>query len=129
VDHDETETSGWLPILVAVGAAAVAAIALRGRGAGRAIAAATPALAESAAAASERVYQEFQAVGRDYNMAAMDQTVAKAVNRFQRWTPDELEVLRDAGKTALEKALELARTYNGVMAKAISIGASSKAPQ
>ena len=131
MDHDETETSGLLPILVAVGAAAaaVAAIALRGRGAGRAIAAATPALAESAAAASERVYQEFQAVGRDYNMAAMGQTVAKAVNRFQRWTPDELEVLRDAGKTALEKALEVGRTYNGVMAKAISIGASSKAPQ
>lgn len=58
----------------------------------------------------------------------MDQTVTQAVNRFRRWTPEELEVLRDAGKTALEKALECGRTFNGVMAKAISIGASSKAP-
>lgn len=128
MDPDEIQISGLLATVVAVGAAALAAIALRGRRTGRAIVADAPALAESAAEASERVYQEFQALGRDYNMAAMDQTVTQAVNRFQRWTPEELEVLRDAGKTALEKALELGRTFNGVMAKAISIGASSKAP-
>ncbi|WP_456695501.1 hypothetical protein [Aeromicrobium sp. P5_D10] len=130
MDHDDTETPGLHPVLLAGGAAVIAAIAiaLRGRGAGRAIAETAPVLAESAGAASERVAQEFQALGDAYNMAAMDQTVAKAVSRFQRWTPEELEVLRDAGKTALEKALELGRTYNGVRAKAIRIGAISKAP-
>lgn len=89
---------------------------------------AAQAAVEAAAAASERVYQEFQALGRDYNMAAMDQTVGQAIRRHQRWSSEELAVLRDTGKTALEKALELGRTYNGVMAKAIKEGASSKAP-
>ena len=58
----------------------------------------------------------------------MDQTVGQAIRRHQRWSPEELAVLRDTGKTALEKALELGRTYNGVMAKSIKEGAPSKAP-
>jgi hypothetical protein len=58
----------------------------------------------------------------------MDQTVQAAVRRHQRWTPEELEVLADTGKTAIEMALELKRTFNGVMAKSIEQGLSSKSP-
>ena len=58
----------------------------------------------------------------------MDQTVKEAVRRHQRWTQEELEVFADTGKTAMEKAVELKRTFNGVMAKSIERGLSSKAP-
>ncbi|HEY0952375.1 hypothetical protein [Nocardioides sp.] len=128
MDDDDSGKTQWLTLALGLGAAAAAAVALRGRGSTHALKDAAPALAESAAAASERVYREFQALGREYNMAAMSQTVAQAVNRHQRWTTEELAVLRDPAKTALEKALELGRTYNGVMSKAIRMGASSKAP-
>ena len=52
----------------------------------------------------------------------------RAAVPHQRWTPEELEVLADTGKTAIEEALELKRTFNGVMAKSIEQGLSSKAP-
>ena len=94
----------------------------------KAAAKAAEAAAERAAEASARVAREFEALGRDYNMAAMDQTVGQAFRRHQRWDSEELAVLREQGKTALEKALELGRTYNGVKAKAIREGLSSKAP-
>lgn len=83
---------------------------------------------EAAAQASSRVAKEFEALGRAYKNSAMEQTVKEAVRRHQRWTPEELEVLADTGKTAIEKALELKRTFNGVMAKSIEQGLSSKAP-
>jgi len=83
---------------------------------------------EAAARASSRVAKEFEALGRAYKNSAMDQTVKEAVRRHQRWTPEELEVLADTGKTAIEKAVELKRTFNGVMAKSIEQGLSSKAP-
>ncbi len=83
---------------------------------------------EAAAQASSRVAKEFEALGRAYQNSAMDQTVTAAVRRHQRWTPEELEVLADTGKTAIQKAYELKRTFNGVMAKSIEQGLSSKAP-
>jgi hypothetical protein len=83
---------------------------------------------ETAARASSRVAKEFEALSRAYKNSAMDQTVKDAVRRHQRWTPEELEVLADTGKTAVEKAVELKRTFNGVMAKSIEQGLSSKAP-
>ena len=83
---------------------------------------------EAAAQASSRVAKEFEALGRTYKNWAMDQTVKEAVRRHQRWTPEELEVLADTGRTAMEKALALKRTFNGVMAKSIEQGLSSKAP-
>ena len=83
---------------------------------------------EAAAQASSRVAKEFEALGRVYKNSAMDQTVKDAVRRHQRWTSEELEVLADTGKTAIEKAFELKRTFNGVMAKSIEQGLSSKAP-
>lgn len=86
------------------------------------------AVKEAAAQASSRVAKEFEALGRAYKNSAMDQTVTEAVRRHQRWTPDELQVLADTGKTATEKALVLKRTFNGVMAKSIEQGLSSKAP-
>lgn len=51
--------------------------------------------AESAAAASTRVADEFHELGRDYTMAAMHLTVGQAGRRHQRWTEEELSVLRD----------------------------------
>lgn len=128
MDNDKSGRTLGISLLLGAATALGAALALRGQGMGKAAQVAAPSLAESAAAASERVYREFEALGRAYHEAAMDQTVAQAVNRHQRWTPEELAVLRDAGKTALEKALELGRTFQGVKSKAIRIGASSKAP-
>lgn len=134
-----TRLRGWSkkhqrPLLILGFGFTAAALVTRGRGAGNdgsvmdSAAVAAEAAAAAAAEASERVAREFQALSRDYNMAAMDQTVGQAIRRHQRWSPEELAVLRDTGKTALEKALELARTYNGVMAKSIKEGASSRAP-
>ena len=74
------------------------------------------------------VADEFDALGRDYRMAAMDQTVGQAFRRHQRWTEEEMSVLRDGTKTALDKALELHRTFNGVSSKSIREGLSSLAP-
>lgn len=124
-------------LAVGVGLTAAAAVVARARGAGggsavvdtaKAAAAAAAKAADAAAEASSRVIGEYEALGRDYIKAAMDQTVAQAPRRFQRWTPEEMEVLRDAGKTALEKALVLGRTFEGVKAKSIKEGLSSKVP-
>ncbi|WP_300390045.1 hypothetical protein [uncultured Nocardioides sp.] len=134
-----TRLRGWSkehrkPLLLLSFAVTAAALGARGRGAGstgsvtESVTTVGKAAVDAAAEASERVYSEFQALGREYNLAAMDQTVGQAIRRHQRWTPEEVAVLRDTGKTALEKALELGRTYNGVGAKAIKEGASSKVP-
>ena len=128
VDDNQSDAGGLLPVLTAVGAAAVALYAVFGRGLGKAVSEVAPTVIESATEASSRVANEFAAYGLKYNNAAMQQSFAQAVNRHQRWTADELAVLRDTGKTALEKAFELGRTYNGVRAKAIREGFSSKAP-
>lgn len=121
-------------LLVAGAAITAAAVALRvrgGNGSGPLVLTAVTAAkeaAESAAAASTRVADEFDALGRDYRMAAMDQTVGQAFRRHQRWTEEEMSVLRDGTKTALDKALELHRTFNGVSSKSIREGLSSLAP-
>lgn len=117
-------------VLIALGiaaTAAAAALALRGRAP---VATGNVALsaAQSLAEASSRVAEEFAALGHDYQLAANAQTWTQAVNRFARWTPEELAVLRDPTLTAVDKALLLGRTFHGVMAKSIRIGASSKAP-
>lgn len=147
VNQSEPDPSSWERVrvwvtehrtaltIVGVGVTAVARRVANGGGASGStprVTSAAPPLAdaakEAAAQASSRVAREFEALGRFYKNSAMDQTVKEAVRRNQRWTPDELEVLADTGKTALEKAVELKRTFNGVMAKAIEQGLSSKAP-
>lgn len=133
--------SGWAknhrtPLMVAgLGVTAFALRAAAGGGTSigtpRVTSAAPPladAAREAAAQASSRVAKEFEALGWAYQNSAMDQTVKAAVRRQQRWTPEELEVLADTGKTAIQKAYELKRTFNGVMAKSIEQGLSSKAP-
>lgn len=119
--------------IAGVGVTAFAVRAATGRSGGtpRVTAAAPPladAAKEAAAQASSRVAKEFEALGRTYKNWAMDQTVKEAVRRHQRWTREELDVLADTGRTAMEKALALKRTFNGVMAKSIEQGLSSKAP-
>jgi len=126
------EHRGFLA-LVGLGVAAVALGALgRGSDGPRTVTSSAPALAdaarEAAAQASSRVAKEFESLSRAYKMSAMDQTVGQAVRRHQRWTPEELAVLGDSTKTALDKAFELGRTFNGVMAKSIEQGLSSKVP-
>lgn len=145
--ENELDPSAWARLrgwaiehrmpLVALGiglTAAAAVFGVRARVAGgprsvaESAAAVAKAAADAAAAASSRVAGEFEALGKDYKMAAMDLTVGSAIRRHQRWTQEELAVLADTSKTAVDKALELQRTFNGVMAKAIWEGFSSKAP-
>lgn len=84
--------------------------------------------AQAAAEASSRVAEEFAALGQAYKTAANKMTFPHAVNRYARWTPEEVAILRDSTLTAVDKALKLGRTFDSVMAKSIRIGASSKSP-
>jgi hypothetical protein len=59
---------------------------------------AAQAAADAVAASEERVAGEVQALGREYNMAAMDQTVSQAFRRHQDWSPEELAGLRDRAR-------------------------------
>lgn len=111
-------------------AAAAAAFFLRGRSpvATGAVQTSASSAAQVAAEASSRVAKEFAALGQAYKTSANKLTFPQAVNRYARWTPEEVAILRDTTTTALDKALRLGRTFDSVMAKSIRIGASSKAP-
>ena len=134
------QSAWWVPVLTAAGVIAAGVVIFRRGGrvkAAAVMAAATPAakaaqeVARQAAEKAERiskVIQEFAALDYAYQSAAMDQSVKGAFRRHQHWTPEELAVLADAGKTALEKALELGRTFYGVKEKSIQMGFSSKPP-
>lgn len=116
-------------IALGVAGAAVAAGALVWRGRAPVVPEAVAVSAEqAAAAASSRVAKEFAALGDAYRVAANKQTFSQAINRYARWTAEELVVLRDPTMTALDKALNLGRTFEAVMAKSIRIGASSRTP-
>lgn len=134
------QNSWWVPVLTAAGVLAAGAVIFRRGGRMKAAAvmvAATPAakaaqeVARQAAEKAERIAQvarEFDALDYAYQSAAMDKSVIGAFRRHQHWTPEELAVLADPAKTALEKALELRRTFYGVKTKAIQMGFSSKPP-
>ena len=117
----------FITLGIAATAAAAAALALRRR-APVATGAVTVSAAQAAAEASSRVADEFAALGHAYKVAANTQTWPQAINRYARWTPEQLAVLRDPTMTAVDKALRLGRTFESVMAKSIRIGASSKTP-
>ena len=88
-----TRIRGWSKkhqgplLLLGFGFTAAGALVSRGRWAGNtgsvmeSAVTAAEAATNAAAGASERVAREFQALGRDYNMAAMDQTVGQAMRR------------------------------------------------
>lgn len=117
-------------LALGIAATAAAAVLLRGRSSVATGAAQMSASSaeEAAAAASSRVAEEFAALGQAYKTAANKLTFPQAVNRYRRWTPEEIAILRDTSMTAVDKALKLKRTFESVMAKSIRIGASSKAP-
>lgn len=96
-------------------AAAATAFALRGR-APVATGAVAVSAAQAAAEASSRVADEFAALGHAYKIAANTQTRSQAINRYARWTPEEVAVLRDPTMTAVDKALRLGRTFESVRA-------------
>lgn len=117
-------------LTIGIAATAAAVFVLRGRSpvATGAVGSSASSAAQAAAEASSRVAEEFAALGQAYKTAANKMTFPHAVNRYARWTPEEVAILRDSTMTAVEKALKLGRTFDSVMAKSIRIGASSKAP-